>query len=190
MDTVSIFNKTVKGLLVDLKAWAPSDTGVKWVRKAYMSKKQEDPNGPLNAFADFVSKAENRQAIENMDVEHLKTCPELKVFSGTIDVLKEEQIGKVFDYLKTMLVVSDTIGTLSTDSIQTIEHMAQKCAKEGDPQSIDIASVIEKTTMMMPKVFEQLGMQVSEEEIQGAAKHIQNSNMMNIFTTLMKNNPI
>lgn len=189
MDTVSIFNKTVKALLVDLKEWAPADAAVKWLRKTYMEKKTTDPKGPMDVFVDFVKTPEHREAILNRDDAALRdsTHRRVQALRDTMGKLEGENKDKVWEYLNTLVMLTDTMGTLSNESIATIETIAKECASDmkGTQEKVDIGAMIAKTTQMMPQVFKQLGMDVSEEEIQGAAEHIQNSNMLSIFSKLM-----
>lgn len=170
MDTVSIFNKTVKSLLVDLKKWAPEDGAVKNVRKIYMKQKQDDENAPYNTFVEYIGNDDNKDAIQNKDTSHF-TTPAIK---GLVDALTEEQQSKTWEYLQSLVLLTET--SQATEALSLPETFGQE---------MDFAAMIEKTTHLMPKLFEQMGMQVSEEEIQGAAKHIQSSNMMGIFSKIM-----
>jgi hypothetical protein len=46
--------------------------------------------------------------------------------------------------------------------------------------------MIAATTSMMPQIFRQLGMEVSEEEINNASKQIQDRGLLKLFSTMMK----
>ena len=185
METVSMFNKTVKSLLVDLKQWLPDDNGVRWLRKSYMSKKQEDEQRPMDLFTSFVAENSVREAIEAKDVAHFGDSS-LKAMKTGWDNLTDDQRNKTWDYINTLLALSDATGQLSEDSVSTIETIAKQCAKDQEfTKDFDLSNMIEKTSHLMPKLFEQLGMNVSEDEIKDAAKQIQKTNMMGIFSTMM-----
>lgn len=259
MNTVSLFNKTLKNFLVDLKKWAPNDPVVKWARKTYMTTKRSDPMGPHRAWTEFAKKHPNfRDVIEARDLTWVEANSDVARLSSaaltnggsvaaSLRALQADQQEEFWRYVGSLTLLADTLNVVSEESMTTIQHFAEQCARDlmtttgastdendqsrtatsggGDDDRVvdddamlmvratttnssvadtirgdgatsvgssmmmddaQMAQMIQKTTEMMPKMLEQMGMNVSSEEMEGAARRIQSGPMMGIISTLMR----
>lgn len=199
MDATSRFNRATKLALQDLKTWMPDDPYPKALCKTYMRLKRSDRQEPLRRFAAFWA-AHPSWAQDLTDRTWPSSSPndtdnETVVLLWTFAARVPETFRKqIWDHLDTLLdavrrhEAGDESSHAWLDAVvgggasDPYSSSKDGTAQEGLP---NLSEVIHKTTELMPQVFQQLGMNVSSEEVQKAASHLQSSHMMGMLTRMM-----
>lgn len=196
MDPTSRFNRATKLALQDLKTWMPEDPYPKALCKTYMRLKRSDRQEPLRRFASFwaahpswTQDLADRKWPSSLpkDVDDDHATVVLLTFGARVPETCRERI---WDHLDTLL---DAVRRYEEPSRAWLDAAAVDVVHDSSASNLDtpgeglpnLSDVILKTTELMPQVFQQLGMNVSPEEVQKAASHLQSSHMMGMLTRMM-----
>lgn len=134
---------------------------------------------------------------------------QIQAFAALLD--EQDKLPELWRFVGSLVLLADTADTLTDDSMSTIQQFAQQCAADlsivphggdndvaatndhppappapVDVSQLDMGQMLERTTAMMPKMLEQMGLQVSQEEMDGAVERLKSGPMMGILSTLMK----
>ena len=187
-----------KYLLRDLGNMLPKDKHVKALRKAYMDAKSVDAKTPLLVFLEHGEAF--AEHIRNKDLDYFvdiaETLPDIVApMPAILKTLSPEDQDIVWEHLQIILdgPPQDEEKLEEKIDMQAIQNVISQNAppfdatmmlNQDDPDQI--GKMIEATTKMMPQIFQQLGMQVSKDEIDTAAKQIQDKGLLKLFSTMMK----
>lgn len=173
-------NIYLKYLLRDLWILFPKNKTIKALRKEYMDSKSVNPDTPLKVLKELAEP--HIEAFKNKDlgyfVERQEELPMIvRPIPSMLDSVTEEQREQLWSYMHSLLfetVVEPTTDLQLANTVGEISDTAQ------------MEKMIAATTSMMPQIFRQLGMEVSEEEINNASKQIQDRGLLKLFSTMMK----
>jgi len=191
--SISAFNRTLKMCLRTLNDVFPKNPHVKELRKAYTRLKSNESEGPLQAFIAEASK--HAEAIRSRDLDYfLQKETDLELPENIKPSLVSRETpdvqNKVWDFVNTLLMLSQTINAMPPGVLNNIESMAQECAAELEASKGNNVEMMSKmmsmTSRMMPRIFKDMGVDVDPKELEKVAQKLQGGQLGGMLSNLFE----
>lgn len=133
--TISAFNDMMQQFLDELVLTFPDEKGFKSFQSNFQILRKTNPKLPMNNFMKSITPHVSHvmQRDETFFRDHADTIPFMKtlnIASVWTDDLSETTKATIWQYLQTLFVLASTIMSLPDDTLNMIESIAQKCAKD------------------------------------------------------------
>jgi hypothetical protein len=176
----SEFNKTIKAFLRHLaEAVGEDHSQVRRMRKLYMRHKRQDPESPMKHLRELMGR--HSEAILQRDLDKLLAIDAQEELAG-IDLsfvrgMTEEHKERAWTFVGSIHVMAGTLGSFDPTVVKNIQSLAEDCAKQisdprGRSQKDVMAEMMSVTARAMPALMKNMGVDVSEEDVQAAQEKI------------------
>lgn len=190
--SVSAFNRTLKLCLRYLSNQWPQSSEVRALRHAYQKLKTEDNRGPLSEFArvaaEHIEQINTRNGEYFLKLEEEGKLPTHIKPSIILDEKTPEEVrAKVWDFVTTLTMLSQTLGKLPESVLSNIEQLAQECASEiGDlNQTEALQKMMQKTTKVLPQLLKEMGVSADSGDIHNATRSMQQGPLAGMLQSLL-----
>lgn len=156
MTSVKAFNDMMEQFLEELVQTFPDEPGMKkfqasfdLLRKANARLCMDNFMSCVGPYAQHVMSKDDSFFLEHSsEMEFLNDLNLKKIWTPE---LSDNTKGAIWQYLQTLYIIGTTISSLPDETLQMIEKVAQKCAEEIDPSTLDANSLMAAMSGMLGK---------------------------------------